>query len=157
MAIQKFPAFLTAALILCILLAACGAAAESTGPERLERGIVGTDFGGAESAAAMPQAAMARDDAGRAGFFNADTAAMATPAPMPAAGMVESAAMDGSEAGGQGSRQETGQTIDRKIIATATLTVEADSVERATVSQWRMPPLVENPVDGSPPASRRQR
>lgn len=132
MAIQKFPAFLAAALTLCILLAACGAAAESSGPERLERGIVGTDFGSAESAAAMPQAAMARDDAGGADFFNADTAAMATPAPMPAAGMVESAAMDGSEAGGQGSGQETGQAIDRKIIATATLTVEADSVERAT-------------------------
>lgn len=130
MAIQKFPAFLAAALTLCILLAACGAAAESSGPERLERGIVGTDFGGAESAAARPQAAMARDDAGEAGFFNADTPAMATPAPVPAAGMVESAAMDGG--GNQGSGQETGQAIDRKIIATATLTVEADSVERAT-------------------------
>lgn len=129
MAIQKFPAFLAAALTLCILLAACGAAAtESTGPDRLEREIGGPDFGGAESAAAMPQAAMARDDAGGAGFFNADTAAMATPAPMPAAGMVE----DGGEGGRQGSSQETSQTIDRKIISTATLTVEADSVERAT-------------------------
>ncbi len=138
MAMQKLSAFLAAALVISLLLAAaCGAAEERSGPERgfnaaAEREIIGQEFGAAAGAATMPQAAMARDDAGGSDFFDADTATMATPAPMPAAAMVETMAADGGDGGSQGSSRETSQAIDRKIIATATLTVEADSVERAT-------------------------
>ena len=142
MAMQKLSAFLAAALVISLLLAAaCGAAEERSGSEQgfnaaAEREIIGQEFGGAVGSAVMPQAAMARDDDGGGDFFDADTAAMATPAPMPAAmpaaEMVETMAADGGDGGSQGSRRETSQAIDRKIIATASLTVEADSVERAT-------------------------
>lgn len=136
MAIGKLWFFAATALALLMLLTGCAGADEGAtaaapaAPAWPQTGeMPGLDR--TESAAAM---AGADDERGRATFgasFSGDAAAAAIPTPAPRA--MAAATADGMNraAAANAAGRESGQFAVRQIIATAELTIAADSVERA--------------------------
>lgn len=133
MATGKLWAFSAMVLAILILLAGCAgvderAPAAATPAAARPQSADTSSLGRPEPAASQ---AMAAGESGNAAFgpaFPQDTtAARATPAPRPA-----SATADGSNrAAATAVGRETGQATARQIIATAELTITAESVERA--------------------------
>ena len=118
-----------------LLLACAGATSESApapqGREQsasfgLDRPLPARAMAEMES---MAQEVMQEDTSG----YNMDTAAMATPPPAPMSEMaaMEPAAKRSAGGDGNGSSRQSQQTVQRKVISIATVSLEVESVETA--------------------------
>ena len=137
MATGKLWVFAATALALLMLLTGCAGADEGTtaaapaAPGWQETGIV-SGLDRTESIAAMPGADGASGNAIPVASFPKSDAAAAIPTPAPRA--MAAATADGmNRAAANTAGRETGQVAVRQIIATAELTIAAESVERAVI------------------------